>query len=93
MKVQQLIVVRMQGLEGLTGKVVWTNGKRAGVKFERPLYGPGCRAYRPGAIGRCAGDVLCTLAGSSPGRIAPGLTANATARLSRANFVARLAAS
>ena len=54
---------------------------------------PGGRAYRPGAIGRCAGDVQCTLAGSSPGRIAPGLTATATARLSRANFVARLAAS
>lgn len=40
LKARQLIVVRMQGLEGLTGKVVWTNGKRAGVKFERPLYGP-----------------------------------------------------
>jgi hypothetical protein len=36
----QLIVVRLQGLEGLAGRVVWVKGKKAGVKFERPLYGP-----------------------------------------------------
>jgi PilZ domain len=40
MKTGQLIVVRMQGLEGLAGRVVWVRGKKAGVKFERPLYGP-----------------------------------------------------
>jgi len=36
----QLVVVRMLSLEGLPGRVCWVRGKRAGVKFDRPLYGP-----------------------------------------------------
>jgi PilZ domain len=40
LKAGQMVVVRLQGLEGLAGQVVWVRGKRAGVKFERPLYGP-----------------------------------------------------
>lgn len=40
LKPGQLVVVRLQSLEGLSGKVVWAGGKGAGVKFERPLYGP-----------------------------------------------------
>ena len=36
----QLIVVRLQSLEGLSGTVCWVRGKQAGVKFDRPLYGP-----------------------------------------------------
>ena len=40
LKPGQLVVVRLQSLEGLAGKVVWVKGKKAGVKFERPLYGP-----------------------------------------------------
>ena len=36
----QLVVVRLQSFEGLPGKVCWVRGKRAGVKFDRPLYGP-----------------------------------------------------
>jgi hypothetical protein len=36
----QLIVVRLQSFEGLPGRVCWVRGKRAGVKFDRPLYGP-----------------------------------------------------
>jgi PilZ domain len=40
LKPGQLVVVRLQSLEGLAGKVVWVRGKKAGVKFDRPLYGP-----------------------------------------------------
>ena len=40
LKPGQLVVVRLQSLEGLAGNVVWVRGKKAGVKFERPLYGP-----------------------------------------------------
>ena len=36
----QLIVIRLQSLEALPGKVCRAKGKRAGVKFDRPLYGP-----------------------------------------------------
>jgi len=36
----QQIVVRLQSIEGLPGRVCWVKGKRAGVKFDRPLYGP-----------------------------------------------------
>ena len=36
----QQIIVRIMSLEGLPGKVCWVRGKRAGVKFDRPLYGP-----------------------------------------------------
>ena len=40
LKPGQLVVVRLQSLEGLAGKVVWVRGTKAGVKFDRPLYGP-----------------------------------------------------
>lgn len=40
LKPGQMVVIRMASLEGLSGQVVWVRGKRAGVKFERPLYGP-----------------------------------------------------
>lgn len=36
----QQVVIRLQSIEGLPGKVCWVRGKRAGVKFDRPLYGP-----------------------------------------------------
>lgn len=36
----QLVVVRLKSLEGLAGRVVWVKGAKAGVKFDRPLYGP-----------------------------------------------------
>ena len=36
----QQIVVRLQSIESLPGKVCWVRGKRAGVRFDRPLYGP-----------------------------------------------------
>ena len=36
----QQVVIRLQALEGLPGRVCWVQGKRAGVKFDRPLYGP-----------------------------------------------------
>jgi hypothetical protein len=40
LKAGQLVVVRLESLEALPGQVVWVRGNRAGVKFERPLYGP-----------------------------------------------------
>ena len=40
LKTGQLLVVRLQSLEAQAGSVVWVRGKKAGVKFERPLYGP-----------------------------------------------------
>ena len=36
----QLIVVRLESLESLPGRVCWVRSKRAGVKFDQPLYGP-----------------------------------------------------
>jgi PilZ domain len=40
LKPRQQVVVRLDSLEGLPGVVCWVRGKRAGVKFDRPLYGP-----------------------------------------------------
>jgi hypothetical protein len=37
---KQQIVIRLQSIEPLPGKVCWVRGERAGVKFDRPLYGP-----------------------------------------------------
>jgi hypothetical protein len=34
------VVIRPQGLEGLTGSVRWTEGHSAGVEFDAPLYEP-----------------------------------------------------
>lgn len=35
-----LVVIRPLGLEGLAGRVMWTERHRAGIRFEQPLYGP-----------------------------------------------------
>jgi len=35
-----LVVIRPEGLEGLAGRVQWTDRHRAGIRFERPLYEP-----------------------------------------------------
>jgi len=35
-----LVVIRPEGLEGLAGRVRWTDGHRAGIRFEQLLYGP-----------------------------------------------------
>lgn len=32
------VVIRPDGMEGLTGVVRWINGNRAGVEFDQPLY-------------------------------------------------------
>jgi hypothetical protein len=40
LKPGQLVVVRTSTLEGLPGMVCWVRGNMAGVRFERPLYGP-----------------------------------------------------
>ncbi|MEO6717726.1 MAG: PilZ domain-containing protein [Novosphingobium sp.] len=40
LKPGQLVVIRLLSLEGLPGQVCWVRGKRAGVQFDRPLYGP-----------------------------------------------------
>jgi hypothetical protein len=34
------VVIRPQGLEGITGVVRWTEGYSAGVEFDAPLYEP-----------------------------------------------------
>lgn len=34
------IVIRPEGMEGLTGVVRWVDGNRAGVEFDAPLYAP-----------------------------------------------------
>ncbi len=39
-KVGARVVVRPEGLEGLTGVVRWVEGTRAGIEFDTPLYGP-----------------------------------------------------
>jgi hypothetical protein len=36
----QLVIMRMQSLEGLEGTVCWVKATRAGIKFARPLYAP-----------------------------------------------------
>ncbi len=36
----QKVIIRPDTLEGLPGTVCWVIGNRAGVKFDRPLYGP-----------------------------------------------------
>lgn len=39
-KVGTRVVIRPDGLEGLTGVVRWIAGDKAGVEFDRPIYGP-----------------------------------------------------
>ncbi|MEJ5978768.1 PilZ domain-containing protein [Novosphingobium sp. PS1R-30] len=34
------IVIRPQGLEGVSGTVRWIEGPHAGIEFDAPLYGP-----------------------------------------------------
>lgn len=39
-RVGSRVVIRPQGMEGLTGVVRWIKGDYAGVEFDRPIYGP-----------------------------------------------------
>jgi hypothetical protein len=39
-KVGSRIVIRPQGLEGVTGVVRWIAANKAGIQFDHPLYGP-----------------------------------------------------
>ena len=34
------VLIRPEGLEGLTGVVRWINGVAPGIEFDTPLYGP-----------------------------------------------------
>lgn len=34
------VLVKPDGMEGLTGIVRWIRGNRAGIEFDSPLYGP-----------------------------------------------------
>lgn len=34
------IVIRPQGLEGVSGTVRWIEGQHSGIEFDAPLYGP-----------------------------------------------------
>jgi hypothetical protein len=40
MRVGARIVIRPQGLEGVSGLVRWIDGKYAGIEFDTPLYQP-----------------------------------------------------
>ena len=39
-KVGNRVVIRPEGLEGLTGVVRWISNDKAGVEFDTPVYGP-----------------------------------------------------
>lgn len=39
-KVGTRIVIRPEGMEGITGVVKWIGSDKAGVQFDCPLYGP-----------------------------------------------------
>jgi hypothetical protein len=39
-RIGQRVVIRPQGLEGLTGTVRWIEGQNAGIEFDAPLYEP-----------------------------------------------------
>lgn len=34
------VVIRPEGLEGVTGIVRWVDATKAGIEFDAPLYGP-----------------------------------------------------
>jgi hypothetical protein len=34
------VLIKPQGMEGLSGIVRWINGHKAGVEFDAPIYGP-----------------------------------------------------
>jgi hypothetical protein len=34
------VLIRPEGMEGLTGVIRWTDGTRSGVEFDTPIYGP-----------------------------------------------------
>lgn len=38
--VGDMVVIRPQALEGLTGVIRWIKNHSAGIEFDRPLYGP-----------------------------------------------------
>ena len=38
LKGEQNVVIKFEGLEGVTGKVKWVLGTSAGIEFERPIH-------------------------------------------------------
>jgi hypothetical protein len=34
------VIIKPEGMEGITGVVRWLSGNRAGIEFDMPLYGP-----------------------------------------------------
>lgn len=40
LRVGARVMIRPEGMEGLTGVIRWILNDRAGVEFDRPLYGP-----------------------------------------------------
>lgn len=40
MQIGMRVVIRPQGLEGLSGMVRWIEGQEAGIEFDAPLYEP-----------------------------------------------------
>ena len=39
-KIGARVVIRPEGMEGLSGVVRWIDGNRAGIEFDQPLYPP-----------------------------------------------------
>ena len=66
-------------------RVVWVKGKKAGVKFERPLYGPVVEHLVKVQLNAAPPRRYCH---AEP--VNARLRATATARLSRVDFAARL---
>ncbi|HTN14228.1 MAG TPA: PilZ domain-containing protein [Sphingomonadaceae bacterium] len=49
LELNQIVVVRPDGLEGLSGVVRWLEEDRAGIEFDRPLH-PGVAAHIAAAV-------------------------------------------
>ncbi|WP_054531682.1 PilZ domain-containing protein [Erythrobacter sp. SG61-1L] len=61
----QIVVVRPDGLEGLSGVVRWIEGGRVGIEFDRPLH-PGVAAHIVAAPAPAPGGALADY--SAPSR-------------------------
>ena len=51
LNVGQRVIIKPDGIEGLSGVVRWIDRARAGIEFDAPLYGPVAEFI----INRCAG--------------------------------------
>lgn len=52
-KVGTRVIIRPEGMEGLTGVVRWISNDKAGIEFDTPIYGPVIDHL---AVQHCAGN-------------------------------------